>query len=237
MKRQFTFTLLILLLCNGAIADGEKTVLTRVYTGPILGFYNNNEDYTANTKALFSFTVGMKWEYKFNGLASLGIGAEYVSHGLAFDSYYFAPGQQTFYDKTFPFVHKARLHEAHAPILFKYNFTKENDTPMNGYLMVGWGYRYIFASNTTITSKATGDFAYVGNIQASMEYKLFTRNGGSMLLGGIGFERNFQVKHTSIYMELLYKYGLSRFRYNGSGTADPFYIKDAFLSVNMGYKF
>jgi hypothetical protein len=230
------FLMAVCFLVRDARARDESKYLYRFYGGPVLAFYNNNPDYTINTRARASLTSGARIEYLFTGYSSITAAVEYMTHGLRFDSYFFEPGQQIIYDKTFPFHHKVRLHEAHLPIIAKYNFTKENDKILNGYAMVGWGYRYIFASRSTITSNVTGDKVWRGKINADEEYHLFTRKGGSMLLAGFGTERNFQPNRTSGYIELIYKFGLSRFRYQGSGTAREFFIKDSFLSVCIGYK-
>ena len=239
IKAQNARKYILLALCFISCAvhsQDESKFLYRLYGGPVLAFYNNNTDYTINTKARISVTAGGRMEYMFNGLSSITAGFEYITHGLAFDSYFFTPDQQIIYDKTFPFHHKVRLHEAQVPLLAKFNFTKENDKIFNAYVTAGWGYRYIFASRSTITSNITGEKVWKGGVNADMEYSLFAPRGGSMLLAGFGTERNFQPAKTSIYLELQYKFGLSRFRYRGSGTAKEFFIKDSFLSVNIGYK-
>ena len=235
--RHALLLLFAICICGMASAREESKYLYRLYAGPIIAFYKNNPDYTINTRARASLTVGARMEYMINGYSSMTFAAEYVTHSLAFDSYHFEPGtQQLVYDKTFPFHHDVRLHEVHVPFIAKFNATKENDKPFNSYLLTGWAYRYIFASTATITSNVNGSFAWIGNINADEEYSLFTKKGGSILLAGFGTERNFQPKRTSAYIEFTYKFGLSRFRYQGSGVAREFFIKDSFLSVNIGYK-
>lgn len=237
-RHAYTYLLMVAsLLSQPSSAREESKFLYRFYGGPVIAFYNNDPDYTINTKARASFTFGGRIEYMFNGLSSMTASVEYVTHALGFDSYYFSPGQLPIYDKTFPFHHQVRLNELHVPLLAKFNFNKENDQVFNGYLVTGWSYRYIFSSYTEITSNISGTYAWTGNINTDMQYPLFTRRGGSMLVAGFGTERNFQPKRTSAYIELQYKFGLSRFRYEGSGTAREFFIKDSFLAVNIGYKF
>lgn len=240
IKPQHVYAYLLLITCllsRQAHARDESNYLFRFYGGPVLAFYNNDPDYTINTKARASFTLGGRMEYLFNGYNSITVGAEYVTHALGFDSYFFNPGQLPVYDKTFPYHHNVRLHEVHVPLLAKFNFIKENDQPFNAYVLAGCSYRYIFSSYAIITSNINGAYAWTGNIHADMEYPLIVRSGSSLLVAGFGTERNFQPQRTAAYIELQYKFGLSRFRYEGSGTAREFFIKDSFLAVNIGYKF
>lgn len=240
MSRRVVHIVLLLILfplCIHAKDKENRKVLVRMYAGPVLAFYHNNEDYTINTHSRMSVNTGIRFEYMINGYNSICMAPEYLTHSLSFDSYYFAPGQLELYDKSFPYTHTVRLHEAQLPFLFKYNFTKENDKIMNGYLLAGWGYRYILDGESTITQVNNSSITWNGKIDATMEYHLLSPHDGSMLLAGGGFERNYQNEHRGIYGELLFKYGLSRFNYPGSGTTVPFFIKDSFLCINLGYKF
>jgi hypothetical protein len=231
-----TYIFLLSFIPQLLYAGDDKKWLVRMYTGPVISSYHNNEDFTANTKARFAYSAGARTEHLFNGYGSIAGGLEYLYHSLAFNSYYFAPGETTIYDKSFAYSHTARLHELHVPILLKYNFTKENDKPVNAYVLAGWSYRFIFASYGYIDNTSSGIHAWEGKLHVTEEYHLLDKRGGSMMVAGFGFERNIQNKHRSIYGELQYKYGLSRFRYTGSGTAAPFFIKDSFVCVNLGYK-
>jgi hypothetical protein len=238
MQRALTLILLFILpLLAPAQEYKTKKFKKRIYFGPAIASYKNNTDFTVNTRPRMGVNLGVRFEYMFNGYNSLCFAAEYLTHGLSFDSYYFDLGQVTLYDKTFPYHHQARLHEAQLPVLFKYNFQKENNKARNTYLLIGWGYRYILASYSYITNISNGRAAWEGPTDATAENPLLLKRGSSMLMAGIGFERNNLPKERAIYLELLYKYGLSRFQYNGSGTAAPFFIKDAFTCINVGAKF
>lgn len=239
MILRITTILLLTILTHLASAQEYKVkkFKKRVYFGPVIASYKNNPDFTVNTRPRMSVDLGVRFEYMFNGYNSLCFAAEYLTHGLSFDSYHFESGQITLYDKTFPFHHQVRLHEAQLPILFKYNLQRENDKPRNTYFLIGWGYRYILSSYAYITKISTGRAAWEGNIDATAEHDLFFKRGSSMLMAGFAIEKNNLRKEKGIYLEFLYKYGLSRFQYNGSGTAAPFFIKDSFTCITVGIKY
>ena len=237
MRTGVAFLLLFAFIAPAALRAQDKKIRTRVYGGPVIATYRNNDNYTANSRGRAAANLGVRFEYRLGPQAGLGPAVEYVTHGLRFDSYFFHPGQHAMYDRSFPYTHTVRIQELHVPVIFKYNFLKENEKTHNSNIMVGWGYRYMFSSRSTVIASGADRLTWDDRIDTEMEYSLLGRKGGAMLITGMGAEKNYQVSKTSIYAELLLKYTLTRWRYSTNGEAAPFYIKNSFIAINFGYKF
>lgn len=231
--------LLVVLFSMPSMArpDKPKRIQTRIYTGPVIALYRNSDHYTVNSKSRFAINLGARFEYRLGAQATLGPALEYLTHGIRFNSYFFQPGQHALYDKSFPYTHTARLQELHVPFIFKYSLKRENDFPENAYGMVGFGYRYVFASRSSVVPAGGNGITWEDDIDARLEHSLFGGKIGAMVMTGAGAEKNFQVSKTSFYGELTYKFPLARWRYRTNGEAAAFYIKDSFITINVGYKF
>ena len=239
--RGFIILLLSLLVnsINAQDSQGSKKKIhgnKRIYTGTIISSYTNNPDHTDETKRLFGFNVGFKRTFNLAG-TSFETGLEYINHGLSFRSYYFAPGYSKLYDKTFPFMHTLRINELQLPILFKQALGRDTKSRATSYFTLGWAWRYLIYSGTSIESLNDGVQVYDGKTNIFFEYPFPLTRLGSMLQAGLGLQFNNILTQSALFFEVNYKYGISRFHYVGKQNTNNLFIKDANITINMGYKF
>lgn len=208
----------------------------RLYAGFVIPFYSNNPNHTTETTSNFSFNLGFKESFKiFENNFETGL--EYIHHGLSFRTYYFAPGYSKLYDKTFPFLHELSINELQLPIIFKQAWGKETKSKATSYFILGWAWRYLMYSSTSIQSINDGIQVYDGKTDITFEYPFPWAHFGSMLQGGLGLQFNNIQTQKSLFFEVIYKYGISRFYYNGNGNTNSLFIKDSNITINAGYKF
>lgn len=223
---------------HGQDASPAKKIRTnkRLYAGIVIPFYMNNPDHTEETKKGFAFNVGFKRTFKLLS-TNIETGLEYINHGLSFRSYYFAPGYSKLYDKTYPFTHTIRINEFQLPIVLKQSLGRETKSRATSYFTVGWAWRYLVYSKTSIESMSDGVQVYDGKTNTSFEYPFPWGRFGSILQGGLGLQFNNLLTQSALFFEVNYKYGISRFHYVGKQNTNSLFIKDSNISINVGYKF
>ena len=216
--------------------ENEVSIHTRIHCSALTSFYNN-KDYVQNIKAPLGFCAGIKEELIFIPGISFLLGLDYLNHGLNFESYYFASGYSTIYDKKYNASHQLMINELQVPILLNFTFGNASVNANCLYFDFGWVYRHFFSARANIISKKDQKIVWTGNTELKMEYPLFNDAGGSMLQAGLGFQHNYRRNNTALFIEFTYKYGLSRFRYVGNGSSNNILISNSFASLGLGYKF
>lgn len=221
--------------------DQEPNILVRWRFSliPVISFYNNSEDYTINTRSLIGFGAGAKAELslKSSKTSKVITGLEYFNQGMAFDSYYFAPGHSVKYDKHFDYHHSLRFQELQLPLLFKQCFNNEDDKFYSVYLTFGWACRYVFLANSTIANAQTGVAAWKGSSDMEFEHFLGYKKLGAILLAGAGFEKKLGDFNRAIFFEFSYNYNIFRLHYAGDGLSNNIFFKNNQLTIGLGYKF
>lgn len=223
-----------------ATAQGEtykkKRTNKRIYIGTLAAFYSNNPDHTIDTKGKTSFNFGFKRTFNIF-TTNIDVGLEYVNQGFSFNSYYFAPGYSKLYDKTFPFTHNIRMNELQVPILLKQPLGKESKNKVSSYLALGWAWRIIMYSRTSIASTNDGIQVYDGLTDINFKYPFPWKHFGSLLQAGLGLQFNNLHTHTALFFETYYKLSISPYIYTGNVNTNNLLIKDSNISINVGYKF
>lgn len=170
---------------------------------------------------------------------SFVFGLEAMSQGLSTTSYYFKPGYSVLYDKNYHFQHDIRIYEATLPLLFKESLAgaKEDDSFFNFYLVFGYELKYNMYSQATITDLNTGAVVFDNGIKMPYEHQFTGNLVGHNLLGGLGFNRNFLPGKHTFFIELDYRYGLSRYVYNGNDNSNALLFHNSMLSVGFGLRY
>lgn len=209
----------------------------RVSIGAVVSSYKNDTRHTINTKAKPGFCIGYKSELFLERKWGLIFGLEYFNQGMAFNGYYVAPNHTYLFDETYSYKHELRVQEVHLPIGVKIAFNSEKDKPYSPYCLLGVGARYIISSYTLITNDSTGDAVFDNKSDVSFEYQFITKGLNTFFYGGLGLQSNFRKSSRAAFFEVSYKYGLSRLYYAGYRNSNDLKIKDAHLTLAVGFRF
>lgn len=235
------FTLLaVFTLQANPLSRSKKKKLQFKYRAsfaPIISLYKNNADYTSSNSPRAGINLSLRLEPNWKGNFHVHLGFELNRYALDFDSYYFAQGYSVIYDRNFDFKHSLRYFDAQIPLLLKYSFPEEEENENTFYFIGGWSLRGIFFGRTTIQQISTGEILLNKKYSSpTIEYPLLVSQLGGVLQFGFGAQRNILHSHRSVFVELLWKYPVSRIHYNGYKNSNNLYIKDSHVLVSLGVK-
>lgn len=242
LKYLFTFIVITLFSSGLAQEDGgnkrnNSYVKTRIGLSPVLGLYKANKHHSSGSRPKMSFSISLKEEIRLDrhNLNFLMIGAEYMMHGVSFNSYYFYSDSLKLYTPDrLRYKYNLTIHELDFPIQLKHSFQKETNAIFSSYIFAGYCYRWIIGGKLTIEEN--------GNelINKSEQYKFkspaFNPVNSSFFNLGAGFQKNTPATHNAVYAELQFRYGLSPLYFNESFTPSSMYINNHFILLTVGLK-
>lgn len=245
LKYILCFALSIISLLFYAQEDGGKrlrnsrknpVVKTRISFSPVIGLYKANKHHTSSTRPKMAFCFSVKEEIRLNksNTSFLMVGAEYMMHGLSYNSYYFYEDSMKFYNGNMSARYDLRLHELDFPIQLKYSFAKETNAIFSNYVFAGYCYRWLVANNL----KVTKDGETMVDRQELLKFKspAFNTMNSSFLNVGIGIQKNTTLKHNAVFAELQFRYALSPFYFNESFAPTSMYMNGHFILLTVGFK-
>ena len=237
LRKLYTILILVSVLAAGAQENKPKKYFTRFVLGPTISFYSNNSVHTSDTKPRPAFYAGFYEDIKMYNDFSFLPGIEYLYHGVAFNTYYFAPGYQNLYNKHFDYNYRLNMQELRLNLLFKKILGKEDRNLITGYVEYGYVLRYLLNNQLTVNSNASSAEVYSGPAQMSFEHYVFNKNFASALKLTGGMQHNFFQTHRAWFFEVSYVYSLSRVLINNSFSPNSLYINSSFLQLGLGVKF
>lgn len=218
-------------------SDFKKgAIKSRLSVGPVLSYYKNHPQHTVNTKAKPGFCASYKSEILLGRKASFIFGLEYFNQGLSFKGYYSAPGNTYLFDKSFAYTHEIRVQELHLPVGFRRAFNYEKDNFYTPYYFGGIGARYLFSSYYVVINDSTENVVYDGKGTMGFEHQV-AKGLNAFIYGGLGSQYNFRTSAKAIFIDLTYKYGLSRLHYAGHRNSNNINIKESHITFSIGLKF
>ncbi len=230
----------------------KGAVKSRLSIGPVMSFYKNHPQHTVATNAKTGFCASYKSEILLGRKVNFLIGLDYFNQGLSFRGYYSAPGSTYLFDKTFAYTHEIRMQEIQLPIGFKKAFNYEKDNFYTPYFLGGVGARYLFNSYYVIVNDSTGNVLYDGKGGMDFEHQAVTQVSNTLFKGagtsvtrrlntfiyaGLGSQYNFRTSAKAIFIEITYKYGISRLHYTGYQNSNNLNIKESHITFSIGVKF
>ncbi len=238
----FAFTFLV----ASAQEDGGKRlrntrknprVKTRIGISPVIGLYKTNKNHTADTRPKMAFNISLKEEIRLdrNNKDFLMIGAEYMFHGLNFNSYYFySDSLQLYTPDRLRYKYSLTIHEVDFPIQLKHSFQKETNTIFSSYIFAGYCYRWLIESNLKVTENGNE----LVNQREPLKFKspAFNSVNSSFLNIGAGFQKNTTLMHNAVYAEIQFRYGLSPFYFNESFAPSSMFTNSHFIMLTVGFK-
>ncbi|MBL7935567.1 MAG: outer membrane beta-barrel protein [Bacteroidia bacterium] len=245
-KYLITFVLLFVFCEVSAQEDGGKNlrnrrknplVKTRIAISPVLGLYKSNKNHTSGAKPKMAFSFSIKEEIRLdrNNQNFLLIGAEYMFHGVNFNSYYFYSDSLKLYTpERLKYKYSITIHELDFPIQLKHSFQKETNSVFSSYIFAGYCYRWIVDSHL----KVTEDGNELINQYEPLKFKspAFNPVNSSFFSVGAGFQKNTPLMHNAVFAELQFRYGLSPFYFNESFAPSSLYTSSHFILLTVGFK-
>lgn len=212
-------------------------VKTRISVSPVLGLYKPNKNHTSGSRPKMAFNISLKEEIRLdkNNRDFLMIGAEYMFHGLSFNSYYFySDSLQLYTPDRLKYKYSLVIHELDFPIQLKHSFQKENNTIFSSYIFAGYCYRWLVESNL----KVTEDGNELVNKQESLKFvrPAFNPVNSAFLNVGAGFQKNTTLMHNAVYAEIQFRYSLSPFYFSESFAPSSMYTNNHFIMLTVGVK-
>ncbi|CAN5431212.1 hypothetical protein BH09BAC5_BH09BAC5_10660 [soil metagenome] len=171
----------------------------------------------------------------------LQFGLEMLSQGCRFNTYYFAPGYSTLYDRSFGYTHTLRTLELYLPVIVRIGLKPmENDARTIFYFLAGYSPKLFLSSNTSITQNETGKSIWDGSTELDYEYQFLGAQTGNVMIGGIGLDKRIRFEEKFISYELIFRYNLSRFNYHGRigiDNTNDLLMKNCCINFQVGYRF
>lgn len=210
---------------------------TRVSVSPVIGFYSANAHHTSSPSQKMSFSVSCKEEIRLDkkNTTFFMIGAEYMLHGLNFNSYYFYADSLKLYNGRMDYKYSLLIHEVDFPLLLKYSFQKETNKIWSRYVFAGYCYRWLVAGNLKVSLNGQG----VENKAETLKFKnpAFNPVNNSFLCAGFGLQKNDMFSHNAFFAEIQFRYGLSPYYFSEDFAPTSLYINGHHLYVTVGLKF
>lgn len=210
---------------------------TRLSLSPVIGFYKSNINHTSSSKSKLAFNVSVKEEIRLdkNNQNYLMIGAEYMLHGVTFNSYYFYKDSlQLYTPERLKYTYSLVMHELDFPVQFKHSFQNETASIFSSYVFAGYVYRWMVDGKLKVTENGNE----LVNKYESVTFKnpAFDYSNSSFLCVGTGFQKNTFLLHNAVYAELQFRYSLSPFYFSESFAPSSLYTNNHFLLFTIGVK-
>jgi Outer membrane protein beta-barrel domain len=232
--------LLLFITCSSVAQDGQPyrrgKYKSRISLGIIKPYFKNHPEHTINTKSLFSYCASYKGELFLGRRTNVILGLEYVNLGLKFQGYYEKPGYTYLYDKSFAYTHELRIQELHVPLSLKVSFISEKEHTYSSYFIGGIGARYVVGSYSIITNDSTGITPYDAKDNIDYENQRVTKGLNAFYQAGVGLQYNKRNSARAIFFEVTYKYGISRYHYDGNNNSNNLNIKAGLLLFSLGFR-
>lgn len=203
----------------------------------LLQRYYYNTYHSRNTNGKISFLIGLHQEFTIDGNKSknfISIGTEFVYQSFAFQSYYFTQDTLRLYDNRMDYTYRIKINELCVPLLYKHNFSRENNDMQGIYFSAGYVYRILLPSMLFVSK----DGQNVDNANFRPEFKIpvLSSYGNSYVHFSVGFQKNNPQGKSRMYAEIFGRYGFSPFYVKTTFSANNLYFGNYFVGCSVGMK-
>jgi hypothetical protein len=198
--------------------------------------YSSNKNHLEKTPPLMGYGVSFREELRFSNSAAILIGAEFFSHGVKFNSYYFADGYSALYDKKFDYKYKVRMNELNFPLLFRANYTGRQRGFKVPYFDFGAVVRWLFSSNMQVFSK-DGRALHDGKTSPYFEFPVIWKPVNLFMQVNAGVQFYNDKNWSGLFFELNFRYAPVRFFVAEKFTANNLYFQHFHLGITAGARF
>ncbi len=180
-----------------------------------------------------------KFEFYPTSNVHIQLGFELMSQACSFNTYYFAPGYSTYYDRSFGYTHTLRTTEMYLPLLVRIGLQpNEGNLRTIFYFLGGYAPKIFLGATTNVVDNSTGKGIWGGSTELTFENYFVGQDVGNVLMGGFGCDKRFGFSGRYMTFEAIFRYGLSRFNYDmGRNDYNFLLIKNYCISLEVGYRF
>lgn len=210
---------------------------SKVNMAILLQRYTYNSFHCRNTTAGISFMLGLHQELALNRMKQknfLSIGIEYLHHSLSFQSYYFYEDSVRLYNGKMEYDYRVSINELGIPILYKHNFSKENNDISGIIFSIGYVYRIMLPGFLSVSYNGIGQND--DRIRPPFKIGVLNQYANSYVHLSIGYQKNNPAGKMKMYIEVFGRYGFSPFLVYTNYTATNLYFGNYFLGVSVGFK-
>lgn len=229
-------TLLVVLYAGAQTGNGKRVRNAWRYNiGTSLNNYTLNDKHGVNPKQRLNLTVGVRREQRVtrDSKSFLLFGAEYLLHGLNYNSYYFPPDSVPIYDRKYPYLYTLTLQELHLPFEFKYLLRRMDNSPYSPYFAVGYHFRYLMPAFVKVSKPGTESIYDTPNMQ--FRTSLINPKINASLCLALGWQlHRLGGSHRSFFIEFNFQYGFSDYYFNSAYSASSMYINCIQSTLNIG---
>lgn len=243
MKKLSLFLLLVIASFHvAAIPPPEKYENRRYgfsYAGSF-GYSFCNVDLRHSEKA--TSLLGMGGMFRFHAFIKqhvhLQFGLEILSQKCKFNTYYFADGYSTIYDRSFGFTHRLRTYEMYIPVIARFGTNpQESNAPSAFYFLLGYSPKVFLGSTAIITQESSGKDVWGGSSELIFENWFLNEQMGNVFMAGVGLDKRVGWENKFWSFELMYRYNLSRYIYRGNFDTNELLIKNSCVTLQIGFRF
>ncbi len=218
---------------------GESRIMrTRIMIAPVISFYKINANHASNPQqkmsGLFSWRQEVRLTHKHNMYFLFG--AEYMVHGLNFNSYYFKPDSIQLYTGSMNYTYSLYVHEIDVPLQLKLCFNHENNARFTPYFIAGYHFRILLDGNLKV--KQDGELIQKTFEVISFKNPLFSKRNNPFVSVTLGIQKNdLKTFRKAVFAEVTYRYGFSPYLLKDTFTPSSLYITGNHLTIGLGFKF
>lgn len=210
----------------------------RYNIGTSLNNYTLNDKHGINPKQRLNLTFGIRREVRVTRdyKSFVLFGAEYLLHGVNYESYYFASDTLKLYDRKYDYVYRLTMQEIHLPFEFKYLLRRVDNSPFSPYFLVGYHLRYLMPAFVNVSKDGKVYQRDTPNLQ--FRTWLINPKVNASLCLALGWQINkLGTKKRSFFAEANFQYGFSDYFFRSEYSANAMYINCIQATANFGAKF
>jgi hypothetical protein len=209
--------------------------------GGVLSFFKVDTRHSEAAKMRPGATASFRMQFYPSSNVHIQFGLELMTQSCRFNTYYFAPGYSQFYDRSFGYMHTLRTVELYFPIMARIGLSgPESNAQTIFYLLGGYAPKLFLTSATSIEETATGKGVWGGSTELDYEHQFLGAQTGNVLIAGMGLDRRLGFTEKFLTYEIIFRYNLSRFIYNGRmgiENTNELFLKNCCINFQIGYRF
>ncbi len=199
--------------------------------------YSFNAFHSRNINSGISYLLAYHQEFTLDKSRQknfFSIGIEYLYHSFSFDSYYFKNDSVQLYNGKMDYNYLVRMNETGFPLLYKHNFSRENNDMSGIILSVGYVYRVMLPASVFVRYKGIKQENIT--IRPTFKVPVLSKYANSYAHWSIGYQKNNPAGKMKMYFEIYIRYGFSPFLIQTNYSANSLYFGNYFIGANIGIK-
>ncbi len=210
---------------------------TRIAVAPLISFYKINKNHATTPTQKMSGLISVKEEVRLNQSYNmfLSLGAEYMVHGMNFNSYYFKPDTIRLYDGEMSYAYSLYIHELNFPIQLRVSFNRENNAQYSPYMAMAYHFRTLLQGSLKV--KQDGNVIEKRAEEITFKNPFLDKKCNSFVSFTVGIQKNNPDKNKmGFFVELSFRYGFSPYLLKDDFTPSSLYITGQHLNLGLGIR-